>query len=85
MPSLKCDLEELYDRFNRQMFSCALAVTRSHDLAEDALQEAFCHLLQLDHAPRELKAYAFRSVRNAALDLARRRRYTEPLEEEHFF
>ena len=82
--SLRRHLEILYDQFGRQMLACAYAVTGCRDLAEDAIHEAFCRLLQLVQPPRDLKAYAFRAVRNAALDLVRRRR-GEPFEDDAFF
>jgi len=37
MSQLKQDLSELYDLASKQLFHCALAVTRSSDLAEDAV------------------------------------------------
>jgi RNA polymerase sigma-70 factor (ECF subfamily) len=72
MESLKRDLEKLYDEFRQPLFTCALAVTKCRDLAEDAMHEAFCRLLRAQEIPRNLKGYVFRSVRNAALDLLRR-------------
>ena len=72
MKSSQRELERLYNEFSQQLFVCALAVTGSPDLAEDAVQDAFCRLLRHDRVPRNLKAYVFRSVRNAAVDLIRR-------------
>jgi RNA polymerase sigma factor (sigma-70 family) len=64
---------ECFYREHRQMlFTYALVITRCAARAEDAVQEAFCRLHRLAPAPGELKAYAFRTVRNAALDIARR-------------
>jgi RNA polymerase sigma-70 factor (ECF subfamily) len=73
---LRRQLEDLFDRDGRRLFICALAVTHCPELAEDAVQDMFCRLLRLDAAPRHLRAYAFRSVRNAAIDLARQRART---------
>lgn len=48
--------------------------------AEDAVHEAFCRLIRSSAKPENLKAYAFRAVRNAALDLVRRQgKPEEPL------
>lgn len=71
MPGLNGMLERFYREHRQQLFTCALAVTRCADRAEDAVQEAFCRLLRLERAPRHLKAYVFRAVRNAALDQVR--------------
>jgi RNA polymerase sigma-70 factor (ECF subfamily) len=70
--SLNGALDEIYRRYRRQLFTCALAVTRCPDRAEDAVQEAFARLFRLERRPRHLKAYVFRSVRNAAIDQLKR-------------
>ena len=67
------DLEALYHQYRRPLFTCALAVTRCPELAEDAIHDAFCKLVARPHQAENLKAYVFRAVRNAAIDLARRR------------
>ena len=72
MRSLADDLERVYREDRQALFTCALAVTRSVDRAEDALQEAFCRLFRMEERPRRLRAYVFRAVRNAALDQVRR-------------
>jgi RNA polymerase sigma-70 factor (ECF subfamily) len=65
-------LERIYLEYRQQLFSCALSITRRSDLADDAIQEAFYRLFRLDSKPRHLKAYVFRTVRNAAVDQVRR-------------
>jgi RNA polymerase sigma-70 factor (ECF subfamily) len=65
-------LDRIYLENRQQLFTCALAITRSPELAEDAVQEAFCRLFRLDRKPRHPKAYVFRAVMNAARDQARR-------------
>ena len=65
-------LERFFLEHSFQLFVCALAVTGCAGRAEDAVQEAFCRLFRLRHTPRHLKAYVFRSVRNAAVDQLRR-------------
>ena len=65
-------LERLFREYGTHLFVSALAVTGCAERAEDAVQEAFCRLFRLRHRPRHLKAYVFRSVRNAAVDQLRR-------------
>jgi RNA polymerase sigma-70 factor (ECF subfamily) len=72
MSQLKQELSELYDQASNQLFYCALAVTSSADLAEDAVHDAFIRAFRLREKPKNLKAYMFRSVRNAAVDIVRR-------------
>lgn len=62
------ELEMLFRRHERSLFVCALAVTRSPERAEDAVQEAFYRLFRMTATPENLKAYVYRAVRNAALD-----------------
>jgi len=59
----------------------AWTVLRRADLSEDAVHAAFVKLIKLDSTPNDPKLYVFRSVRNAAIDLAkaRSRRREEPL------
>ena len=73
MPGLNGALERFYCEHRRQLFTCALAVTRCPERAEDAIQEAFSRLFRLRAEPENLKSYVFRSVRNAAVDQVRRR------------
>ena len=49
------------------------------------MHEAFCRLMRLRRRPEHLRAYAFRCVRNAALDLVRQETRTGPLEEDSIF
>lgn len=82
MPIPSRELEQLYCECSRQLFVCALAITASPAGAEDAVHEAFCRTLRADCQARDLKAYVFRAVRNAALDMVRRRKTPlEPLPE----
>lgn len=69
---LREDLTKLYDIAGDQLFRCALAVTTSSDLAEDAVHDAFVKVYRLGETPNNLKAYMFRAVRNAAVDIVRR-------------
>jgi RNA polymerase sigma-70 factor, ECF subfamily len=77
LPSERRDLEPLYCECRQQLFTCALAITDSPARAEDAVHDAFCRLLRNrtsneGSAPGDLRAYAFRAVRNAAIDQVRR-------------
>ena len=64
-------LGEIYEQFRRELFVTAWAVLRRSDLAEDAVHSAFARLVRLPGPPADPKLYVFRSVRNAAIDLAR--------------
>ena len=70
--TLNGSLERIYLEYRQQLFTCALAITRCPARAEDAIQEAFHRLFRLERKPRRLKAYVFRTVRNAAIDQVRR-------------
>jgi RNA polymerase sigma-70 factor (ECF subfamily) len=67
-------LERVYRDCRQPLFACALAITRSAAHAEDAVHEAFCRLLSQNSRPRNLRAYVFRTVRNAAIDQVTRHR-----------
>jgi RNA polymerase sigma-70 factor, ECF subfamily len=66
-------LATVYQEFRRPLFLTAWNVVRCVSLAEDAVHAAFVRLVNLPAPPREPKLYAFRAVRNAALDLAKSR------------
>ncbi|HIJ74876.1 MAG TPA: sigma-70 family RNA polymerase sigma factor [Candidatus Hydrogenedentes bacterium] len=65
-------IREFYTAHRQELFTYALALTRSHDAAEDVIHTVFYNLLRRGRAPRELRPYVFRCIRNAALDAARR-------------
>jgi RNA polymerase sigma-70 factor (ECF subfamily) len=79
LDTLNGALERIYREYRQQLFTCALAITRCPERAEDAVQEAFHRLFRASAKPRRLKAYVFRVVRNAAIDQVRRQ---EPPTEE---
>lgn len=66
----------------RQLLATAWAVVRHQEAAEDAVHTAFVRLAQLRNPPRDPKLYAFKVVRNTAIDLlaTRNRRRERPLE-----
>ena len=85
MTSLSDALERIYREYRQQLFTCALAVTRCPERAEDAIHDAFCRLFRLDRRPRNLKVYVFRAVRNAAIDQLRRNPLPEHEQSEFIF
>lgn len=76
-------LARLYDRAARDLFGFALALTRSPDLAGDAVQEVFVRLAsgRVRAEVAAPRAWLFASVRHAAVDRLRRRRLEVPLDE----
>jgi RNA polymerase sigma-70 factor, ECF subfamily len=70
---MRKQLERIYKQHRQGLFALALSITRCPARAEDAVQEAFARLWKLRDPPtRDLEAYVFRAVRNAALDQVRR-------------
>ncbi len=66
-------LEGIYRQHRQGLYSLALSITRVPATAEDAVQEAFVRLCRRDRAlVGDPVAYVFASVRNAAIDTARR-------------
>lgn len=71
--SVQDELEQIYSEHGQALFSLALAITRNREQAEDAVHEAFARLCgSTQTRPRELVAYVFVCVRNAAVDEQRR-------------
>ena len=85
MKPIRLELQKIYGEFARQFFTCALAITRSRESAEDAIHEAFCRSFRLKETPRNLKAYMFRSVRNAAIDQRRKQARIVSMPDEYIF
>lgn len=73
----------LYERHHALVLAISIAVLGSRQDAEDAAQETFAALAVTlrKHPPRELRPWLVRVSRNAAIDLARRRRVHPPLGE----
>lgn len=61
-------IQQLYEAQHQQLYTYALSLTHNRELAEDAIHNAFTSILRRGKAPRELRPYIFRCVRNAALD-----------------
>ena len=70
---MRRSLAGIYCEHRQGLFSLAMSVTRRPDLAEDAVQEAFARLLKSQRTARgDPTAYVYASVRNAAIDMAKR-------------
>ena len=59
-------LWQFYQKYRQQLFCYALSITRRQSLAEDAIHNAFVVVAQQNRKIKNLKAYLFRAVRNAA-------------------
>jgi len=82
---LRREMEKVYDEYGAMFYTCALSVTANPSMAEDAIHEAFSRVLRLKELPRNLKAYMFRSVRNAAIDQIRQKGRLKALPEDYIF
>ena len=63
--------ERLYDKKAAQLILYGRALGLSHSEAEDVVQETFVALLKLPEAPAAPENYAFRAMRNRALNYRR--------------
>jgi RNA polymerase sigma-70 factor (ECF subfamily) len=64
-------LGAFYAAHRQELFTYALSIAGSPAGAEDAVHEAFSRILARRGLPLELRPFAFRCVRNAALDIRR--------------
>ena len=64
-------LEAVYREQRQGLYSLAVSVTASHQLAEDAVHNAFERLIRKSLPAGDLVPYVYRAVRNAAIDLCR--------------
>jgi len=78
-------LTMLYDRYSKLVYSAALGVLRDPPSAEDVLQDVF---LMIWHHPRRylidgdsLAGFLTVGARNRSIDVLRRRRPTDPVED----
>ena len=66
-------LEAVYREHRQGLYSLAVTITASHQLAEDAVHNAFARMIRTVQPGQDnLVPYVFRSVRNAAIDLCRK-------------
>ena len=63
--------ERLYSEKAAQLLLYGRALGLSHSESEDVLQETFIALLKLPEAPKAIENYAYRTVRNRALNYKR--------------
>jgi RNA polymerase sigma factor (sigma-70 family) len=64
-------LEQIYLDHRQGLFSLALSITQSHQLAEDSVHNAFTNLFRRPIPNGDPVAYVFKSVRNSAIDSIR--------------
>ena len=81
LDSLKRELSAAYRMYREQLFICALSITGDRQVAEDAIHEVFRRLLSNACVPRNFRSYLCRAVRNAAIDIVRRRKQTLNLDD----
>ena len=74
MDLLRNQLKTVYEDFHMQLFTIALSITRDRDLAEDAIHNTFLSILKRNFMPEDLKLYVFKSVRNSAVDIIRKKK-----------
>lgn len=67
-------LRAFYAQEHQQLYTYAVSITSNRESAEDAVHQAFQHLLRRRSLPADLRPYVFRCVRNAAIDAMRRTR-----------
>ena len=82
----KAALEQLYDRYEKILFSFLYKMTADKDLAEEALQEVFIKLWrgigEYDEGKGKFASWLFTMSRNSAIDLIRKQKKPSvPLEE----
>jgi RNA polymerase sigma-70 factor (ECF subfamily) len=79
--------ERLYSEKAAQLLLYGRALGLSHSESEDVLQETFIALLKLTEAPKAAENYAYRTVRNRALNYKRSlwRRVARELESMRWF
>lgn len=67
-------LEAIYQNHRQGLYTLALSITRNPDRAEDAVHDAVVRLFRTDKTPTgDPVAYVFAAVRNAAIDIKRKR------------
>ncbi|RPI79653.1 MAG: RNA polymerase sigma factor [Desulfobacteraceae bacterium] len=57
-----------YEKNKQALYTYALSLTRNRESAEDAVHTVICKLLKRPILPVGMRPYAFRCVRNAAID-----------------
>src|SRR5690606_10647350 len=71
-------LEQLYDRYEKILFSFLVKMTEDRDLAEEALQEVFIKVWrgvgEYDESKGKFTSWLFTMSRNAAIDMIRKKK-----------
>ncbi len=66
------DLAQQFDKYAQDLWLFAAAISGDPSVADDALQQVFCSLLERDLSRiKDTKRYLCRAVKNATLNLAR--------------
>ena len=63
---------KLFDKYHKQLYITALAVTKNREQAEDAVHDALLAIAEYTGKIKNLKAYLFTAVRNKALYISMR-------------
>ena len=66
-------IQVFYREQRQSLFSYALAKVGSREWAEDVLHTVFAELLKQERLPEDLRPYVYRSIRNRAVDVLRKR------------
>ncbi|TWT07888.1 sigma-70 family RNA polymerase sigma factor [Planococcus sp. CPCC 101016] len=82
----KAALEQLYDRYEKILFSFLYKMLEDRELAEEALQEVFIKIWRgkgvYDESKGKFTSWLFRMAQNTAIDLIRKhKKPTVPIEE----
>lgn len=82
----KVALEQLYDRYEKILFSFLYKMLEDRELAEEALQEVFIKIWRgkgvYDESKGKFTSWLFRMAQNTAIDLIRKRKQPSvPIEE----
>ncbi len=65
-------IRRFYEADREELYAYAVSLAGSRATAEDVIHTVFYRLLERGHAPRDLRPYVFRCIRNAAIDEKRR-------------
>jgi RNA polymerase sigma-70 factor (ECF subfamily) len=77
-------IDALFDIYASGLYQYALSITRQNEDAEEVVQNFFFKLIQNPEILKSisnLRVYLYKSIRNNAIDLIRRRKYEFSLEE----
>ncbi len=80
-PVTAAALESIYVEYRQALFTLALSITGSQQLAEDAIHDVFAKLFQKQNLQCELVPYVFKSIRNTSIDLVRKRKRGQRVQE----